>query len=187
MHWLDIEGWFSEQDAQFVELICNAITNGVVVELGVFAGRSTAVMAPICHRNNTRYYAIDNFTGSANPQDKATRHQQERNIRELFEINMIAMDLLSVVEVIKLDSTSAASLFDDNSVDFCFIDADHSPTAVRRDIDAWWQKISNGGFLGGHDYQSPLRHTVNQFATEKHKKVLTGGRCWAIQKGSINE
>lgn len=184
MNWLDIEGWFSEQDAEFVKIICSNIDNGIVVELGVFAGRSTAVMAPICSRHNTTYFAIDNFSGSDNQEDEATVHQQQRNIRELFELNMREMNLLSRIKVVQADSATSSSMFRDNSVNFCFMDADHSPIAVQRDIEAWWPKITDGGFIGGHDYPSPLREIVDKFVKTKAKGLLTGGRCWGLQKGS---
>ncbi len=180
--WTDIEGWFSEADAEFVADICSNIHDGIVVELGVFAGRSTAVMAPICIDNFTRYCAIDNFEGSHNPEDEATIHQQNRDIKALFCDNMIAMELMFKISLQQLDSSEAASTARNNSIDFCFIDADHAPVAVRKDIEAWWPKIKINGFIGGHDYQSPLRSVVNQFAKMNNCQVIVGGRCWAIQK-----
>lgn len=182
MVWDDIEGWFSEQDANFVSDICANIKNGMVVELGLFAGRSTAVMAPICLKNNTHYYAIDNFRGSANPKDEATQHQQKRDMKALFEFNMKSLNILSSIHVVQMDSSVSAHIFNDGKIDFCFIDADHSPNAVQKDISAWWPKIRNGGIIGGHDYPSPLQSVVNQFAKERGVDVITGGRCWAIKR-----
>lgn len=185
MIWSDIEGWFSRLDAKFVSDICIKIHSGIVVELGVFAGRSTAVMASICKQKDIEYYAIDNFSGSANKNDEATKHQQNRDIRKLFETNMKIMKLTDSMMVIQTDSIKAATLFEDDTVDFCFIDADHAPQAVQKDIEAWWSKIKKGGFIAGHDYQSHLRPVVDKFARDKGKRILTGGRCWAIQKENI--
>lgn len=187
MNWHDIEGWFSPADARFVRLICSNIYHGYVVELGVFAGKSTAVMAPICLCNDTKYFAIDNFQGSSNPRDEATVHQKNRDIQQLFETNMEQMGLKDHIRIMKSDSSKASRLFEDNEIDFCFIDSDHSPVAVRKDIESWWPKIKKGGFLGGHDYPSPLRTVVDQFAKEQGRKLLTSGRCWAIQKGLVND
>ncbi len=75
MKWDQIEGWFSPADAQFVTKICQQIKDGIVVELGFFAGRSTAVMAPICKANGSQYYAVDNCEGGC-PRDPATKAQQ---------------------------------------------------------------------------------------------------------------
>jgi len=53
------------------------------------------------------------------------------------------------------DSVQAAACFDDASLDFVFIDAEHSYESVAADISAWWPKLKPGGFLLGHDYGQP--------------------------------
>jgi hypothetical protein len=50
------------------------------------------------------------------------------------------------------ESVLAARRFADNSLDFVFLDANHSFTGVSADIVAWWPKIKPGGWLCGHDY-----------------------------------
>ena len=42
--------------------------------------------------------------------------------------------------------------FPNESVDFVYIDGEHSYEAVSKDIADWWPKISPGGILAGHDY-----------------------------------
>lgn len=46
----------------------------------------------------------------------------------------------------------ASKLVDDNSLDFVFIDADHSEEGVTNDINNWGPKVKSGGFIIGHDY-----------------------------------
>jgi predicted O-methyltransferase YrrM len=53
---------------------------------------------------------------------------------------------------LRMRSTDAAPLFPDGSLDFAFIDADHSYEAVRSDLRVWWPKLRAGGLLCGHDY-----------------------------------
>jgi predicted O-methyltransferase YrrM len=84
VNWTTIEGWFSSADASFVTGICKNIHDGIVVELGFFAGRSTAVMAPICIANNTKYYAVDNCAGACE-RDPATKAQKSRDMKKIFE------------------------------------------------------------------------------------------------------
>lgn len=55
-------------------------------------------------------------------------------------------------EVIKRRSPDAAKAFADRSMDFVFIDADHSQEGCEADIKAWAPKVKKGGYLGGHDY-----------------------------------
>jgi len=41
------------------------------------------------------------------------------------------------------------------SLDFVFIDADHTEAGVRRDIEAWVPKVRKGGMILGHDLSWP--------------------------------
>lgn len=45
----------------------------------------------------------------------------------------------------------AARVVDDRSLDFVFIDADHSLAAVKQDIADWLPKVKGGGLISGHD------------------------------------
>ena len=49
------------------------------------------------------------------------------------------------------DSADSAAGFADGSVDFVYLDADHSYDGVTRDIRAWKPKMKRGGVMGGHD------------------------------------
>lgn len=184
MKWSDIEGWFSNIDVEFVSKICEGIHEGVVVELGCYAGKATAAMAPICKKNVNSYCVIDNFWGT-DPKDPATKNQRKRNMREVFEKNMRNMGLLDYLEVHKIDSAAAAQMFVHGEVDFCFIDADHTPEGVLRDIEAWWQKIKVGGTLGGHDYRWPgVRKVVDAFVKTNQLELVLGAdkQCWKVTK-----
>lgn len=54
--------------------------------------------------------------------------------------------------IIVADANKAASIFGNNSVFFCFIDAGHSYNDVFNNLCAWYPKMKRGGFLCGHDY-----------------------------------
>ena len=61
------------------------------------------------------------------------------------------------VELIQCASWEGAAHFEDESVAFCFIDADHSIRGIGRDILVWPQKIMQGGILAFHDYGAPKK------------------------------
>lgn len=49
-------------------------------------------------------------------------------------------------------SGEAARHFADQSLDYVYIDADHSQAGCAADIAVWWPKVRLGGILAGHDY-----------------------------------
>ena len=53
---------------------------------------------------------------------------------------------------IKMTSIEASKTFEDNSLDFVFLDASHEYEDVKEDILHWLPKIKSGGIFAGHDY-----------------------------------
>jgi hypothetical protein len=62
--------------------------------------------------------------------------------------------------LLRMFSEQAAPLFEDGSLDFVFIDANHKASEVGRDISWWLPKIRHGGVLSGHDFYE--RHDAYQ-------------------------
>jgi len=56
------------------------------------------------------------------------------------------------VDLIRKFSVAAATDFDDNSLDFVYIDANHRFQDVINDICYWLPKVRQGGILSGHDF-----------------------------------
>jgi predicted O-methyltransferase YrrM len=56
------------------------------------------------------------------------------------------------ITIMNTSSVSAAKKIPDGSLDFVFIDAEHTYEAVIQDIAAWAPKVRDGGFVTGHDY-----------------------------------
>lgn len=54
--------------------------------------------------------------------------------------------------IIKKWSMDAVKDFKDESLDFVFIDGNHSLEFVIEDITAWSKKVRKGGIVAGHDY-----------------------------------
>lgn len=78
------------------------------------------------------------------------------------------------VTVMRSDSLDAASRIPDRSLDFVFIDADHSYEGCRADLDVWPSKVAPGGFVSGHDYGNAKFPGVRQ-AWDGRYPVLVAG------------
>jgi predicted O-methyltransferase YrrM len=74
------------------------------------------------------------------------------------------------------DSLMTARQFADNSLDFVYLDADHSVESVQEDIAAWFPKIRSGGLLAGHDF-------LDGKTAECEFGVQTAVQNWEAQSG----
>lgn len=71
-------------------------------------------------------------------------------------------------------SAEASREVPDNSLDFAYIDADHSYGSCSMDIRIWWLKVKQGGVLCGHDFfhEPGVNKAVCEFA-QQHNLLLT--------------
>lgn len=58
------------------------------------------------------------------------------------------------IKLHKMLSMDAALMFPNGSLDWVYIDANHSYDAVINDLMFWWPGIKAGGLLGLHDYRN---------------------------------
>lgn len=71
------------------------------------------------------------------------------------------------IEFIEEYTDKAAQYVPDDSLDYIFIDGDHSYDAVSRDLRSYWPKVKNGGIFAGHDWNLPdVNRAVKDFRKE---------------------
>lgn len=107
----------------------------------VMLGCGPAIMAlAICEVTVPWFTIIDHGdTASAIAHLKAAGHEHEIGYHIAF---------------MKGDSAEwADKLLPDPWIDFLIVDADHSYEGVKRDIEAWWPKVKEGGLVFFHDYE----------------------------------
>lgn len=89
----------------------------------------------------------------------------------------------------------AVQKFDNNSLDFVYIDADHSYETTLEDITEWTKKVKPGGIVSGDDYTTrnqsdryDVLRAINDYG-ESHNIdelfVYKGGRrppSWMFRK-----
>ena len=72
------------------------------------------------------------------------------------------------INIIREKSISASDKFDDNSLDFVYIDGDHDYVHVKNDLNVWFKKLNKHGVLFGDDYSRAygVHKAVSDFAFE---------------------
>ena len=142
--WQSIEGYLDHFD--LYDLAVSKFNKGVFVEIGTFAGRSSAYLGTEIHNSgkDIKLYTVDHFDISADSSANSTNFYEQ--VIETLK------PLEHCVTVIKGKSVDVAEQFADASVDFVFIDASHDYESVKEDIKAWLPKVKVGGILGGDDY-----------------------------------
>lgn len=73
-------------------------------------------------------------------------------------------------------SMEAVKTFDDNSLDFVYIDGNHDFLNVASDIHYWLKKVKVGGILAGHDY---VRYPFRKYNHVK-RVVQTYAICYRL-------
>jgi hypothetical protein len=129
----------------------------VVAEIGVFFGATTRTYIDIIKKNNGRLYAIDWFVGNeavGGEHVHGYKPDNGKNTLNLFKQNLA--DYLDIITILEGKSHDKIPLIPDNSLDICFIDADHRYPSVKEDIKLCIPKVKETGILCGHDYNGPL-------------------------------
>ena len=165
MTYANLPGWFDYEQA-YDDAVAAATDGAVFVELGVYAGRSLAYLAErvIASGKRIDVYGVDRFAEFS----AACVRQSMRDFR-----------VGDVVKLIESDSDRAARWFRDGSVDFVFLDADHSYEGVQKDIAAWRPKMKPGGVMAGHDLVREGVHKAVQEALGEYKAI--GPLAWWVR------
>lgn len=127
----------------------------VGAEIGVYKGRYSHTLFKIIP--GLKLYSVDSWEGKYKNSEEAARLSLSRHPNSV---------------IIKGDSKEVAKTFEDNSLDFVYIDGDHTYNGAMTDIVSWTPKVRSGGIVSGHDYQLPdVRSAVDDYV-RKHSIQL---------------
>lgn len=116
----------------------------VGAEVGVYKGEFSEKLA----RVGLNLYAIDPwkiYKGYTNP-----RGQERLDFQ--YEHTKRVLTPYPNCTIIRKTSMEAIEDFDDESLDFVYIDGNHDFRYIAEDISEWTKKIKKGGIVSGHDY-----------------------------------
>lgn len=133
-----------------LEYVNQSFPNGIGVEVGSASGCFTKQIlatwksCEMLHCIDLWAHQESGYPDDCNLSDDV---QKERYKRFLLDFKGVPN-----INVIKQWSHIASALFDDESVDFIYLDANHSTAGCMSDLVAWYPKLKNGGIISGHDY-----------------------------------
>jgi hypothetical protein len=125
-------------------------------EIGVEAGIYSEEMCKSVP--NLTLYSIDPWKAYGGYRE----HVSQEKLEALYKT---AYDRLKPYNcyIIRDLSENAHELFQDESLDFVYIDGNHDFLHVTNDLEYWSRKVKKGGIVGGHDYirrSGPYRNNV---------------------------
>lgn len=117
----------------------------VGAEIGVFDGEYSEVL---CRSNpDAKLYSIDPWE----PHRGYTDFTKKETFKKAFEKAKKRLSRYNC-EIVKKFSLDAIKDFVDESLDFVYIDGDHSFQSCTNDIVEWSKKVKHCGIVSGHDY-----------------------------------
>jgi hypothetical protein len=157
---------------------CPLLTCTHSLEVGVYAGESTELIAP----RFTRHYAVDAWTDESIASMKALGFSASlADIERSFDARAAALG-----NVIKFKGTSLyiSGVFEPESMDFLYIDAEHDEASVRSDITLWLPALrrTRPSVIAGHDYveqHSGVIRAVNSIFEPSAIHTFIDG-SWAV-------
>jgi len=149
-----------------------------IIEIGSYAGESTILL----HDNfkNSKIFAVDIWENDYDDRDWISNSSNMIFVENSFEL--LTKDINEIIKI-KLSSKHFSTLVADNSIDFIYIDGDHSYEGVNSDILNWKSKVKKGGFIGGHDYNDFNKDTIKKSISENFPSydVIVFDQSWLIK------
>lgn len=154
-------------------------TPRVMIEIGSYMGESTMMFASS---------GIFETIHSIEPHKGTEKFNKDygynwEDIEKEYKINTRHFD--NIIHH-KTFSYNLLDKFEDNSIDFIYIDADHTYESVKKDIESYLPKLKDGGVIGGHDYQDKwpgVINAVNETIGEPRNTFCDGS--WIKQKKNL--
>ena len=175
-------------------LMASLPKGGIGAEIGVAEGSFSQVLLDVTEPK--KLWLIDpweHITAEALKDDASNVPQDVQDARCTNVIRNLGAD--PAIGVVRMYSLDAIKYFLDDSLDWVYIDADH--TQAGADAEAWWPKVKSDGWLTGHDYtiagvhitvktqidEFVAKHNLTLFVTRGDNDIYEKNYpSWAVQK-----
>jgi hypothetical protein len=174
-YWQDLPGphWFAGARI-YKDQVARAHDGAVFVELGSWKGRSTSFMGVEIANSGKAisFFAVDHWRGSDEAAHRADPDLAAGRLYDVFLSNIAP--IRDRVTPLRSDSSQAAAKFEEGSVDFIYVDAEHTYAGVTRDLEAWWPRLRSGGVIAGDDWDFQDENHANEFGIRRAVEQFAG-------------
>ena len=165
------------REAERARMLSVLPEKAVCAEIGTWKGNFAAVILE--HRRPAHLYLVDPW------EHRAEGDYADASYGGKMEGGQVSMDAMydevaarfsaevesGQVEILRQRSTDAAAALPDESLDWVYIDGDHSYEGVKADLEAYFRTVKPGGLMAGDDYghvgswfEDGVTRAVDEFA-----------------------
>lgn len=176
----DVEGFLSANESRFLALLAAVpTTQGEILEIGSFKGRSTVILA------RSSELAGDAFINAVDPMNAPSETDPslggDTSSYPDFKKNLERHGVTERVRHHKMLSTELAGTWD-RPLRLLWIDGDHTHKGTKLDLDSFLPFLSDGAIVAMHDvlheFEGGIRVFLEDMVLSKH--FGAGGLCGSI-------
>jgi hypothetical protein len=190
-----IEGWCLPAKAAHLSELIESYKPGLIVEVGVFGGKSLIPMAMAAQHNGTGIvYGIDPWSADAaleGEKDEANRTWWGQTIEletiyRKFIQHVMRLNLTHECRWIRARSEDVVGMFPRESIEFFHLDSNHSELVSCRDVELWEPKISPRGFWVLDDSDWPTQQkAIGMIKARGFQLITDDGKYMVFRRGGL--
>lgn len=185
----ELPGWCPVDKSEMLVALILSMKPQIVVETGIFGGRSLIPMAATCKYLNTGIvWGIDpwdveaSLEGEHKPEDFAWWGKlNHEGIYDEFVLGTLKFKLGKYCRWLRMKSEQAARLFDDRTVDIFHCDGNHSELASCKDVEMWLPKMKPGGYWCHDDLDWATNERAWRLISKDREIIFDNGKWGIVQ------
>ena len=196
----DVPGWINDAEFIYPQMVEQAQDGDHFVEIGTFLGQSTTHMAQLIKDSKKKIsfdtldlfwlipHTLNNYEQAGHPKSfydyyNDIMEEWDLNIVDVIQHPMRFLEVDKYVNFITCDEKYSHKIYEDNLIQFLWIDGDHGKDIVYNHLVNFWPKIKKGGYIGGDDiHYEEVLDDVEKFSKEYDVKVKYDYNSFLITK-----
>lgn len=185
-------GWCGLEKAEHLALLTLDARPDLIVEIGVFGGKSLIPLALAAKQYGGKVAGIDPWLAGAALEGTNSEANDKwwaaLNYEQVFGSFIQALHNFGVtdtVQVMRMMDVDALKDFKDGSIGILHVDGNHSPEVSRRYIEQWGPKVKPGGYLIMDDTDWPSQAETVKLIESRYT-LVNSFPSWAVYRKESN-